>query len=658
MTEVNNSKTSMYLFQFSYTYGKQIYLPYSVGMIWAYAKTIPEINNNIENKGFVIVREDPNVIVNRLENPKIVAFSTYVWNWEMSIAVARKIKEKFPDCLIIFGGPHVPNPDRIDNFYGKFPFIDIAVHGEGEITFSEILLAHINGKNYDTIPGLTYRGLTTEPRTRNNDLNNFPSPYLTGVFDTLFELPYEYHVVWETNRGCPYGCTFCDWGSLTSQRLYQFDEKRLEKELEFFAKRKISYIFLGDANFGMFPRDVVIAKKMALIKNKNGGYPDKVRLNYAKNNPDLVYEIAHILNKEKMDKGITLSVQSMDPNTLLTIKRTNLKYDTLSAFVKIYRQEGIKTYTEVIMGLPGETFESFRNGIDSLLDASAHDSLWMFRCSVLPNAPMNDPEYKKIHKIKTVRTPTFLNHTKPGADPIQEYDEVVLETATLSTNDYMKCMYLSWVVQTFHALGLLQVIAMYVKEVHGIQYTAFYERLLEYAEQNNNTMLGKEFAFIKNKIYESLINKKSWDVIVPEFNDLTWELEEASFLRMMLDAQTFYDEMRNFLKYLESIEKFAFNKEFLVDLLKYQEAIMVKIDKSGTTEFQTQCSIRSFHHQMLLGENTKLQQGAYNIRIHDPYNFNGDRKKYAMEVAFWGRREGKTFYQTCEEFPLSSNIVK
>jgi len=332
VTEVNNSKTSMYLFQFSYMYGKQIYLPYSVGMIWAYAKTIPEINNNIENKGFVIVREDPNVIVDRLENPKIAAFSTYVWSWEMSIAVARKIKEKFPDCLIIFGGPHVP--DRLENFYEKFPFIDIAVHGEGEITFSEILLAYINGKNYDTIPGLTYRGLTTELRTRNSDLNSFPSPYLTGIFDTLFDLPYEYHIVWETNRGCPYGCTFCDWGSLTAQRLYQFDEKRLEKELEWFARRKITYIFLGDANFGMLPRDVDIAKKMAFIKNKNGGYPDKVRLNYAKNNPDLVYKIAHILNTEKMDKGITLSVQSMDPDTLLTIKRTNLKYDTLSAFIK------------------------------------------------------------------------------------------------------------------------------------------------------------------------------------------------------------------------------------------------------------------------------------------------------------------------------------
>ena len=96
-------------------------------------------------------------------------------------------------------------------------------------------------------------------------------------------------------------------------------------------------------------------------------------------------------------------------------------------------------------------------------------------------------------------------------------------------------------------------------------------------------MLGKEFAFIKNKIYESLINKKSWDDVVPEFNDLTWELEEASFLRMILDEQTFYDDIRNFLKYLQNIEKFAFNKEFLFDsqsmeMLMFLRAVVNGVD--------------------------------------------------------------------------------
>ena len=215
---MKNSKTNLYLFQFSFLYGNEIYLPYSVGALWAYAHTFPEINKHIVKKNFVILREQPTDIVERLENPGIAAFSTYVWNFEMSVAVARLIKERYPNCLIIFGGPQVPDSIRLEDFFERYPFIDIAVHGEGEVTFSEILLAHINGGDFKTIPGLTYHGFTTEMRTRVRDLNTFPSPYLTGVFDELLTLPYHYQTVWETDRGCPYACTFCDWGSMTAQK--------------------------------------------------------------------------------------------------------------------------------------------------------------------------------------------------------------------------------------------------------------------------------------------------------------------------------------------------------------------------------------------------------------------------------------------------------
>ena len=487
-TNSQDSKLNLYCFQFSYLYGNEIYLPYSIGILWAYAQTIPKIKNNIENKGFVILRENPNDIVERLEDPQIAAFSTYIWNWEISVSVARIVKERYPKCLIIFGGPQVPNSDRLDDFFDKYPFIDIAVHGEGEITFSEILLECVNERNFKTIPGLSYHGFTTELRPRTRDLTKFPSPYLTGIFDELFTLPYHFHAGWETNRGCPYGCTFCDWGSLIAQKIFLFDEERLYKEMEYFAKKKISHVYMGDANFGILDRDVEIARRIASINKNNGGFPNKVRVNYTKNSTERVFEIADILNKQKLDKGITLSVQSMDPETLLTIKRSNLKYDTLSAFIKRYQKEGIDTYTEVIIGLPGETYTSFRNGIESLLEASAHDSLWMYRCSVLPNAPMNDLQYKTQHQIRTVRSPIDLHHTEPGKETVQEYEDIVVETATLPPKDYVRCLHLAWAVQTFHALGLLQVVSLFANQLNGIKHTIFYERLLEYAEQNPKTV--------------------------------------------------------------------------------------------------------------------------------------------------------------------------
>jgi radical SAM superfamily enzyme YgiQ (UPF0313 family) len=450
---VATSARNLYLFQFSHQFGDDIYLPYSVGMLWAYARQFPEIAEGYRLGGFVFVREDPDTIAARVDAPAVAAFSTYVWNWEMSLRVARALKRRHPDCLIVFGGPQVPDPDRADGFFSRFPFIDVAVHGEGEVTFTELLAAHARGDDLVAVPGLSCRSGTAPARGRTTDLDAFPSPYLTGVFEPLFALPFSYHAVWETNRGCPYRCAFCDWGSLTNQKLYTFRDDRLSAEIEYFAARKIGYVYMADANFGILPRDLDIARRLANTKARTG-LPHKLRVNYAKNSPDRVHEIARTLNAVQLDKGITLSVQSMDAHTLQTITRTNLKYESLSRFIRQYQREGIDTITEVILGLPGETLRSFRDGIDELLEASAHDTLWIYRCTVLPNAQMNDPPYRARHGIVTKRTPVFLNHTVPGSDPVQEYEDIVTETATLSREDYKRCLILSWAVQTFHALNI------------------------------------------------------------------------------------------------------------------------------------------------------------------------------------------------------------
>ncbi len=636
-------KSNLYLFQFSFLYGNEIYLPYSVGTLWSYAKTIPEIEKNIIKKGFRILREEPAEIVDGLDNPRIAAFSTYVWNFEMSIEVARLIKERYSNCLIVFGGPQIPDPERLEDFFEKYPFIDITVHGEGEITFSEILLAFINKTDYKKIPGLTYRGHTTEIRPRTKDLNIFPSPYLTGVFDELLELPYHYQTVWETNRGCPYGCTFCDWGSMTAQRLFQFDDERIFKEMELFAEKKVNHVYMGDANFGIFPRDIDIAKRIAEINEKNGGYPKKIRVNFAKNNEDRVFEIAKIFNKQKMDKGITLSVQSMDPTTLLTIKRTNLKYDTLSSFMKKYAAEQIDTVVEVIVGLPGETYRTFKDGINALLEASAHNSLWIYRCTVLPNAPMNYAEYKKQHGIKTIRTPIELNHTVPGSDPVQEYENTIFETASMPKEDMVKTLLLSWSVSAFHALGLMQVIAIFANNLYNIQYTKFYESILDFGEKYPETIIGKEYTNTK-KIISNALEGGSWDVIVPEYSKQTWSLEEGTFLRIMLKDEVFFNEIKKFIDYFQSENNINLDKELFDDVIKYQNAVIVKPNDPKTLEINVKHSIHSFFRSAFVGKKSDITKGDFNIQIINPYDYHSAQEQYATEIVFWGRRGGKSIY--------------
>ena len=130
-------KNNLYLVQFNHSYGKGLIMPYSVGVIWAYASQFPSIQRAYELKDIICIREEPDDIVANLKSPDVVAFSVSVWNFEISLAVAEKIKDYYPDCLVIFGGPHVPN--KVGDFFNKHPFIDILVHGEGEVTFYKIL---------------------------------------------------------------------------------------------------------------------------------------------------------------------------------------------------------------------------------------------------------------------------------------------------------------------------------------------------------------------------------------------------------------------------------------------------------------------------------------------------------------------------------------
>lgn len=638
------SKKNLYFFQFVFKYGEEVLLPYSIGMLWAYVKTLKEIEENYENKGFIFLREDPGRIVSSLDNPEIAAFSTYLWNWEMSIEVAKRIKKKFPECFIIFGGHQAPNDTT--GFFDKHPLVDMLVHEEGEITFSEILKEYLKNKDYKNILGATFNSkdgdikpwIRREPLA---DLDKLPSPYLTGIFDEIMKMPYNFQPTWETNRGCPYSCVYCDWGSSFSRKLRLFGEDRLYKEIEWFAKKKISLLYGADSNFGILPRDVKIAEKLNKTKAETG-YPEKFRASFAKNSNETIFKIAKILNEQKLDKGISLSVQSMDENTLKIIKRINLEVNSLSKFIRNYQKEGIPTFTELILGLPGETYDSFKKGVNKLLNAGLHNSLIMYLCTLLPNSELNNPAFKKKHKIQTTRAPIFLNHSIPGADPVPEYEQIVTSTKYLSVEDWKRQYVFSWIIQALHVLNLTQVIAIHFKVAEGIGYSDFYEKLLSFAEENPGTIIGQELSFTKNKVDQFLAGN-SWDIVIEEFSNITWSAEEASYLKISRNLDQFFVEIKQFISGLS-------DSKIIEDLIKYQHAIIVKWKKGGDRQFELNYPLHSFYKAQLIGKDFELKKGRYKIKIIDDLKFNGDKKRYAKEIVWWGRKGGKFIYQNIKEY--------
>src|SRR3989344_1658132 len=212
MVQINNSFTN------------QNYFPYSIGTLQAYAQKHLANIDDFEFSLPVYKRLPLELAVDSLSGSDIIFFSSYVWNFNLSSEIAKKIKEKKPETLIVFGGCQIPR-DNIGDFLRKNQFIDLACYGEGEKPFTSIL-ENFKERDWSRVPSISYirdnEVIKNPTSKRISDLSEIPSPYLAGVFDPLMKAnPQEIWLgLWETNRGCPFSCSFCEWGEDYQRRIY------------------------------------------------------------------------------------------------------------------------------------------------------------------------------------------------------------------------------------------------------------------------------------------------------------------------------------------------------------------------------------------------------------------------------------------------------
>lgn len=278
-------KQRILLVQPNYKFGNNVYIPYSVGRLWAYGKTRKEIDDNYE-ADFLYLRDDIDVVIKTKYD--VLCVSCYIWNWGYCKRLAQEYKNAHNDCLIVVGGAQIPN--RSAGVLDSHPYIDLVVHGEGEQAFVDILLQKLSKHPaYETIHGVTTK--THYGSIARHDVLDFPSPYLAGVFDHLLDMPYNWQAPQETSRGCPYHCTFCSWGGVTASKIVRFDIESVLNEIDWFSQKGITLVYNCDANFGIYKRDVDIIVKM-VDNYKKFGFPTKFRAAYDKHLTGRVFEIS------------------------------------------------------------------------------------------------------------------------------------------------------------------------------------------------------------------------------------------------------------------------------------------------------------------------------------------------------------------------------
>lgn len=647
---MNSEKLCIQMAQLNSGYGRQQYLPYSVGMLASYVKQFEDLWAQVELKPFLYKRDAVTPVMDQIGAVDLLGLSCYMWNFRLNMALAEEARRRHPDCLIVVGGPHVP--DRLGDFFARHSYLDIAVHGEGEVTFYEIVKAQLEGRDFRDIPGLSYHDRRTGQvhrgtrRPRLDTLDAVPSPYLTGIFDHLIGgmKDVEWHVMWETNRGCPFSCAFCDWGSAIASKVRQFEMNRLLGEVRWFADHKIGWVFGCDANFGILPRDRELADALARAK-RAFGYPQDFRVCFTKNSNNKVFDVAKILHDADMSKGISLSMQSLNADALRNIKRSNIKLGVFHDLQRRYLKEGMATYSELIIGLPGETCESFLEGLDILLDQGQHSGINIYNCSIMPNAEMGDAAYQKQFEIRTIELPIFQAHSdRPNpVDTILEYEPIVIATNTLTVEDWRKTYHFAWAVQCFHLLGSLQAVSIFLRHQYGIRYSTFYHALLEFGRQHPDSVISREMSILDG-ILDNVLAGVGFNQYLPEFLDINWPAEEASHLRLSKQIETFYGQCEVFLEGLIKERQLDLPESLRRDLMQYQQAVVVHYDRREDLLLTLQHNLPEYIQSCRIGEPTALERGECVYQVVATPQLNGDLQRFAREVVWYGRKGGKFFY--------------
>lgn len=624
----------VYFHEFNVALDKSVWFPVSTGCLQAYALTYEKIRANYEFMPFRFIKK-PLRKIDSYHSPSVAAFSCSMWNARFNLMVAERIKKEFPQCLIVFGGVHIP-PDP--NFLVQHPFVDIAVNGEGEQIFADILLRHLESSDFSEIPSISWRKNGQAIRNTGEppfikDLDRYPIPYISGVFDYLLDSDFNFQAIIETNRGCPFKCSFCYWGEglMKLGKKYRFfGLDNLRKLADWCGQKEIYYVFCADSNFGTFKRDKEIAEYFVSAKRAYKT-PDKFRVCYAKNAPSRVFEVAKIFHEADMEKAITLSSQSNSEIVLINIDRANTKSSAYSELAKQATFADIPVYSELILGLPGETYESFVAGVDKILEQSINVQIMMYLCSVLKNTMMDQPEYRKTHGIQTVIVPLTEQHCKiHDADEVKEIDEIIVSTNSMSVDQWEKTTMFSWFFQLIYSLRIGIFVSLYLQFKCKQKPTKFVEFIIEHSKGKSI----KSVLDLFRRTSDGILNGQPRDVVM-EGSSIYWPVEEVAFIMVSENKDAFYTEFQELLlQYLEMCGIQA-NLNEVSEVIAYQKCRIVS--RSESNSIQLSMNVPEYFEK-LCRYNTNAVLNYSPCSIKSEVSSCPSRHEFALKALVYGRK--------------------
>ena len=633
------------LVQISNSFAGAEYFPYTVGCLQAYAQQRVE---NVAYLAPIYRRISVKQALEQLDGADIAAFSLYIWNERISLEIARRWKTIHPHGVVIIGGPQVP--DQAEAFLRQHPFVDLVVHGEGEEPFTAFLRAY-RSRDWGSVPSATWLVdhilRETDKAPRFQELSALPSPYMLGLFNQLLdEWDGEWIAPMETNRGCVFRCRFCDWGSAVGTRMSRFNMQRIRGEVDWCADHRVPFIYICDSNFGIMPRDVEIAQYAADVK-KARGWPQRMSVQTTKNATERAFQVNKILNDAGLQKGVTLGIQSLDPHTLEAIDRKNISLETYHELQRRFARDGIPTYTDLILALPGETYDSFTNGVAELIERGNHSNIQFNNLSILPNAEMGSPDYQERHGFEVVECDVVNHHGRvDDVEEVVEKQQLVVATAMMPRQDWVRTRAFCYWASLLHFDKLLQIPFVVMHQLYNVGYRELIETFSELKPGKYPLLDGISRTF--EAVAEAIQNGGAEYIRAPAYLNIWWPANEFIFINLVREEELgkFYTEAHALLSGLVETYGESVMELILSNALALNHQLIKRPYPQDTTALPLTYNIWELYQAGLKGEEVPLDPVGHTYRIDRAERW-ASWEDWMREVVFWGNKTGAYLY-SCE----------
>jgi len=472
------------------TFGLESVVVLNIGIVGSYC--IDRFGSDVEITLFKYIENLERAI--HEAPPTILGLSNYAWNQRLDLEMFRILLKQNPHALTVWGGPNFPaDIASQEKFMVQYPEVDAYVPIEGETGFSNIVQTVLDCDSMEEIKKKVSEkpidGVITRrddgklqygnPVIRINHLDEVPSPYMSGILDEFFDGRLTPMI--QTNRGCPFSCTFCTDGSDNVRKVNQFSIERVKGDINYIGKhvsKNIHSLEISDLNFGMYRKDLEVCDAITEVQNKYG-YPTLVQSTTGKNNQERIIESIQRLNGTLR---LMMSVQSMDEQVLKNIRRDNISVSQMMALAPVIKEKNLRTTSEVILGLPGETYKSHVKALRDLVKANI-DLVRPYTLMLIHGAELSIPEQRKKWDFKTkfrVLPKDFVKLS--NGKKVLEIEEIVVGNNTLTFDEYVELRLLAFIMFVTN-IGILYDAILKLLREYGVDVFELFYRSLKQSNQ-------------------------------------------------------------------------------------------------------------------------------------------------------------------------------